>query len=103
MDGVELLGVDVAQLINRLSDDVDNTAKGAFANWHANRRACVNDFLSTDQPLGGIHRNRADSTFSQMLSDLKHKAEIEIRDLKRVHDWRQSAIELDVNDGTNDL
>ena len=38
MDWVELLGVDVAQLINRLANDIDDAAKCSFTHWNADRR-----------------------------------------------------------------
>ena len=49
-----------AQFVHRLADDVDDAAQGARANRHGNRRARVGHFLTANETLGGVHRDRAD-------------------------------------------
>ena len=72
-------------------------------------RAGVDHFLAADQALGGVHGDGAHGVLAQMLGDFEHQAErlaglrVGVGGLQRVQDRRQVAVELDVDDGADDL
>mmetsp|Transcript_56200 Transcript_56200/g.99315 ORF Transcript_56200/g.99315 Transcript_56200/m.99315 type:complete len:236 (-) Transcript_56200:2-709(-) len=104
VDGIILLRVNRATLIDGFANDVHDAAKRALANWNRDRLAHVNNFLAAHQTLGRVHRNRADSALSEMLSDFKNEADLVALDLERVEDrWQVAVVELNVDDGTDDL
>ncbi len=70
---------------------------------HADRRAGVGDFLAANQTLGGIHRNGAHRRFAEMLGHFEHQAVARILGLDRVQNGGQMTLELNVNDGADDL
>jgi hypothetical protein len=67
------------------------------------RLAGVNDFLTANQTLGGIHRDGTNRVFAQVLSNFQHQAVALVVCFKSVQDQRQVVIELDVDNGADDL
>jgi hypothetical protein len=96
-------GVDWSTLINGLANNVDDTTEEAVSDWHLDWRAGVNDSLTTDQTVGCVHSNGTNGIFAKMLGNLEDKTDIVILNLKGVEDRRELAIELNVNNSTNDL
>lgn len=70
---------------------------------HLNWLSSVDDRLPPDQPISGVHSNRAHCVFSKMLCNLQHKPMRVILHLQCRHDSGQICVELDIDDGTNDL
>ena len=72
-------------------------------------RAGVDHVLAADQALGGVHGDGAHGVLAEVLGDLEHQAEglarplVGVGGLQRVQDRRQVAVELDVDDGADDL
>ena len=72
-------------------------------------RAGVDHLLAADQALGGVHGDGAHGVLAQVLGDFQHQAErlagalVGVGGLQRVQDRRQVAVELDVDDGADDL
>ncbi len=72
-------------------------------------RAGVGHGLAADQAFGGVHGDGAHGVLAQVLGDLQHQAEglagllVGVGGLQRVEDRRQVAVELDVDDGADDL
>ena len=72
-------------------------------------RAGVDHCLAADQALGGVHGDGAHGVLAEMLGDFEHQAErlaglgVDVGGLQRVQDRRQVAVELDVDDGADDL
>jgi hypothetical protein len=94
---------DWSTLIDRLTDDVDNASKELVTDWDIDRSTLINHLLATLKTLGGIHSNSADGVLTKMLSDLEHDANVVVLDLESIQNVWELAIELDVDDGTNDL
>ena len=65
--------------------------------------ACVDDALSPDQPISGVHSDGPQGILSQMLGHLQNQPHIVVLHLQGCHDRGQLAIEVHVHDGTNDL
>jgi hypothetical protein len=65
--------------------------------------AHVDDRLTANKTFGTIHCNSTHGRFSQMLGDLKYQAEFMPFDLKGVQNVRQGAVELDIDDGSDNL
>jgi len=89
-----------------LSDNIKDTAKGLRSDRHLDRGAGVHASLSTDETLSGLHSNAADSVLSKVLGDLEDEAGLILGavNLEGVKDLGEvSIVELDVDDGTNDL
>ena len=65
--------------------------------------------VAAGQALGGVHGDGAHGVLAQVLGDLEHQAEglagalVGVGGLQRVEDRRQVALELDVDDGADDL
>ena len=103
MDREELGSVDGATLVDGLSDHINDTAEGARADRHLNRVASVLNGLTTDETLSGVESNRAHVVATQVLGDLEDETVLGALNLKSVENRRELTLELDVDDGTNDL
>lgn len=103
VDGKELVGPDGALLVNGLTDDIDNSTESLGADGHHNGAASVNDGLASDEALSGVEGNGSHTVATEMLSNLKNESVIETLNLERVGDGRKCALELNIDNGTNDL
>mmetsp|Transcript_19812 Transcript_19812/g.50669 ORF Transcript_19812/g.50669 Transcript_19812/m.50669 type:complete len:478 (-) Transcript_19812:230-1663(-) len=103
MNGVLCLGSDFSTLINGLSNDVNDTAKGLLAYGNLDGGAGVNYALATDKTVSGIHSNSPHGVFSKMLGNLKNESHVVVLNLKGVQDGGELTIELNIDDGTNNL
>ena len=103
MDGKQLLGVDGTLLVNGLTDDIDNSTESLGADGHLNGAASVNDALASDEALSGVEGNGSHVVATEMLSNLKNESLTGILDLEGVENRREVALELNIDDGTNDL
>ena len=103
VDGKELVGHDGTLLVIGLTDDIDNSTESRGADGHLNGAASVNDALASDEALSGVEGNGSHVVATEMLSNLKNESLTGILDLKGVENRRQVTLELDIDDGTNDL
>jgi hypothetical protein len=103
VDGSELVGSDGATLVNGLTNHIDNSAESFGADGHQNGGTGVVDGLSTDKTFSGVQSNSSDVVTTQVLSDLEHESVLHTLDFKSVENWRESTLELHVDDGTNNL
>ena len=90
-------------VVDRLADDVDDAPERAVADRNGDRRAGVGDLLAAHQAFGDVHRDGAHRGFAEMLGHLEDQAVALVAGLQRVEDRRQLAVELDVDDGADDL
>ena len=72
MDGVFLFGYNGPSLINRVSNDVHNSAESFGSDGDTNGSSSIYDILTSDKPFSGVHSDGSDSRVSKMLSDLEH-------------------------------
>lgn len=103
MDGVALLGLDGATLINGVSNDVHDPAESFRADGDTDGCASVDDFLSTDEAFSGVHGDGAHSGVSEMLGDFQDESVLDSFHFQGVEDGRDFSFELHVNDGSDDL
>ena len=103
MDGQELLSSNGATLIDGLTDDVDDAAEGLGTDGHLNGIASVTDRLTTHKTLGGVEGDGAHVVATQVLGDLEDETVLGTLNLERVEDRRKFALELHIDDGTNNL
>jgi len=103
VDRQELLGVNGTTLVDGLTNDVDDAAESLRADGHLNGGLSVDDGLATHETLGGVEGNGAHVVATQVLGDLKDETVLGAFDLKRIENGREFTLELDVNDGTDDL
>ena len=97
VDGVGLVGADGAALVHRIADDVEYPAQRVGSHRHGDGASGVADFLTADQPVGGVHGNRPDHVLAQMLRYLQNEAGFLVVAVERVKDGRQGAVELNVD------
>ena len=103
MDGSVFVGVDGTTLVNGLTNDIDNSAEGFGTNGHKNGGTAVRDGLATDEALGRVESDGSHVVATKMLGDFKDESVFNSINLKGVKNWGQLALELHVDDGTNDL
>jgi len=103
VDGSVLISGDGTALIDRLTNDIDDSTEGLGADGNHNGVASVDDILTTHKTLSGVESNGAHIVSTQMLGDFEDKTRAGTLDLKGVEDRGQLSFEFDVNDGTNDL
>lgn len=103
MDGSVLVGLDGAALVDGLTDHVDDSAEGLGADGHQDGGAGVDDALASDQALSGVQGNGSHVVAAQVLSDLKDKSVLGSLDFECVEDGWELSVEVDVDDGTNNL
>ena len=100
---------DRAGLVHRLADDVHDPAERGRADRHGDRAAGVDHRLAAGQALGGVHGDGAHGVLAQVLGDFQDQAEglagalVGVGGLQGAEDRRQVAVELDVDDGADDL
>ena len=103
VDWQELVGSDGAALIDRLTDNVDDSAESFGADGHLDGIASVLDGLATHETLGGVEGNGAHVVATQVLGDLKDEAVLGALNFECIHDRGKFTFELHVDDGTDDL
>ena len=59
--------------------------------------------MTSNETVSGVQGDGSHVVATEMLSDLEHETVLSISDLKSVENGGKSTIELDVDDGTNDL
>ena len=95
--------LDRTAFVDRLADDVHDAAERGRTDRDGDLRAGVNHFLTADETVGRVHRDRADGALAEVLRDLEHEAAALDRRLERGEDLRQLALERHVDDGADDL
>mmetsp|Transcript_10945 Transcript_10945/g.17738 ORF Transcript_10945/g.17738 Transcript_10945/m.17738 type:complete len:212 (-) Transcript_10945:34-669(-) len=99
------LGGDGAALINGLTNNVHNAAKSLRAHRNQDGLAGVLALLATHKTVSRVHGNGSHHILTQMLGHLENKSGTVLADsyLQRVKNRGRLAVELDINDGTDNL
>merc|ERR1719454_1962947 len=100
MDWIEAVCFDWAELVDGLSNDIDDAAECSLAHRDLDWKPCVLDNLATCEAVGAVHRNGPDHVFTQVLRNLQNKSVFESTDFESIQNGRQSSLELHVNHGT---
>ena len=79
-------------LVDRLADHVPDAAERRLADGHGDRRAGVDDVGAAREPVGRVHRDRADAVVAEVLLHLGDESRLGRRreglDLDGVQDLR---------------
>merc|ERR1719384_1977694 len=102
VDGLALLGVDGAPLVNGLTDHIDDPAEGLGTNRNHDGVSGVVDNLATDETLGTVHGNGSDGVLSQVLGNLQDELGGPVLHLEGVENLREPIFKLDINNGSDD-
>jgi hypothetical protein len=103
MDWKEFIRVDWTLFVNWLTNNVDNSTKSLWSDWHNNGALGITNTLSSNESFSGIKSNGSDVVTTQMLGDLEHESVIAILYLKGIENWGKISLELHIHNGTNDL
>jgi len=68
-----------------------------------NGGASIGNTLATDETVSGVQGNCSHVVTTEMLGDLKNETVLSSLDLKCVENGGKITVELDVDDGTNNL
>merc|ERR1719410_148788 len=101
VDGLSLVGVNGAPLVNGISDNIDDSAESLGSDGDHDGAASVIDNVSSDETLSTVHGNGPDGVLSQVLGDLQDELGGPVLDLEGVKDLWKSIIKLNVDNGTN--
>ena len=106
---------DLAALVDRLAEQVEDAAERLLADGHGDRPAGVADLGAAREAVGGVHRHRADAVVAEVLLHLEHERAVagvvssllvavalEV-DLEGVVDLGQLVRERDLDHDTLDL
>jgi peptide chain release factor 1 len=104
VNGSGMLGLDGTTLVNGVTSDVHDTAKSLRADGDGDGSTSVDSLSASDETLGTVHGNAADDTLSEMLRNLEDELLTVVLSLEGVENGRElGSIELDIDDGTDDL
>merc|ERR1719449_410474 len=101
VDGLPLVSVNGAPLVNGISDHVDDSAESLGSNGNHDGVAGVVDNISSNETLGTVHSNGPDGILSKVLGDLQDELGGPVLDLEGVKNLWKSILELNVDNGTN--
>jgi hypothetical protein len=90
-------------LVNWLTNDIHDSAETSLSDWNLNWKTGVDDLLSSNETFGGIQSNGSDVVSSQVLGDFKDKSVLSTLNLEGVVNGWKLTVELDIDDGTNNL
>ena len=103
VDRVLLGRLDRLAFVDRLTDDVQDAAKGLRSDRNGNRCTGIGGVRTTNQTFGRVHGDGPYRGLTKMLCHLKNKALTVIVDLEGVLNGRKLAIERDIDNGADDL
>ena len=103
MDWKIVVSDDWSLLVDWLTNDVDDSTKSLGADWHLNWGASISDLLSSNKTLSGVQSDGSHVVTTKMLGDLEDQSVVDTLNLKGVEDRWKVALELHIDDGTNDL
>ena len=110
MDGITLLMGNLAEVVDRIADDVHHPAQRSFANGHGDRTTRVGGFHSPHHAISRQHRNCAHAAFTKVLLHFSNHVdrlgnfEAVRRNPQRLVNRRQMLFsKLNVDDRADDL
>lgn len=103
MDGAVLVRGDGTTLVDRLADNVNDSAESLGADGDQDGVAGVLDGLAADETFGGVEGDGAHVVATEMLGDLEHEAVLRALHFKSVENGGELTVELHIDDSTNNL
>src|SRR5829696_1818499 len=73
VDRPALLELDVAHVVDRIAEQVEEAPEDALADRDGDRAAGVDDLHAAGEAVGGVHGHRADAVVAEDLLDLAHE------------------------------
>ena len=89
MDRQNLLVSNGTTLVNRLTNDIDDSTESFGTDGNLNGVSSVEDGLTTDETLSGVKSNGAHVVSTQMLGNFEHKTVLGALDFERVENGRE--------------
>ncbi len=111
MDRRRGIGIDWTGFVDRLTDDVHDPPERPGADRNSDRQPGIDHRLAANQAFGCVHGNRTHGVFTKVLGHFKHQTTFRVVlgfcrlacCFKRVQNFRQTIIELHVDNGTHHL
>ena len=103
MNRSKLSSVDRTTLVDGLTDHINDSSKTFLTDRHHDRVASVFDCLASDETFSGVQSDGSDIVSTQVLGDFKDKSVLSTLNLEGVVDRWKLTVELDIDDGTNNL
>ena len=104
MDSPTLFFTDIAFHVDRVTQDVHDTAQGCFTYRDFDRVLEVFNFQTTTQTVGRTHGDGTYDTAAELLLNFQHQALFTIHNLKSIVHARYGILrEFDVNHGADYL
>ena len=109
MDGVIFGRLETVEAINWLADNIQKTAEDLRSDWNFDAIASIVCLHPADQPISRIHRNCADTVFTEMLLNLNDEFVFNALnglswDSDRVENrWEFASGKINIDDGANNL
>jgi hypothetical protein len=103
MDGPANFTRNGTLLINRLTNNVHNTAQSFTANRDSDRRSSVDDRLATSETVSGLHGNAADGLITSVLGNLKNQPSVMALNFQSRKNSGKFTIKVNIYYGTNNL
>ena len=103
VDGPRLVRFDRALFVYGFADDVDDPSERRVADRNGDRASGILDGLPPDETFAGVHRDRPDGVFAQVLRHFKHQPLPLVFGFQGIQDFRQFAVELNVDDRADNL
>ncbi|KAH3670907.1 hypothetical protein OGAPHI_000618 [Ogataea philodendri] len=103
VDWVSLLALNWTSLVNRLTNNVDDSTQSTSSDRDGNWRTSVKDGLTSNETLSTIHSNSSDGVLTQVLGDLQDQLlVVTLVDGQCIQNsWQFTLFELDVDNGTD--
>lgn len=103
MDWEILISLDWTLLVNRFSNNIDNSSEGLWTNWHHDGVASVMNLLSSNETLSRVESDSSHIVATQMLSDFQNQFVLDPLHFECIENRWQVAFELYIDDSANDL
>ncbi len=103
VDWQAAVGHDRTALVHGVADHVEDAAQGLGANRHHDRLARIDRLGAAHQAVGRVHRDRAHDVLAELLRHFEDQRAAGVVDGQRVQDLRQFTVEMDIDDGADDL
>ena len=103
MDWEILISLNWTLLVNWFSNNIDNSSKGLWPNWHHDWVASVMNLLSSNDTLSGVESDSSHIFATQMLSDFQNQFVLDPLHFECIENRWQVAFELYIDNSANDL
>ena len=97
------VGFNGASFVNGLSDNINDSTKSFWTDWHQDRVASVSNWLSANETFSWVESDSSDVVATQVLGDLQNEPVWSSLNLEGVENRGKLTLKMHVHDGTNNL